>query len=180
MVDFTASWISQAAHGVESNVQQCNILFPDRADKDRVYDQYMRHFTKDSITEGEKTALQRDLWGLDEWEADQIAAETGKKTQRFFGVTQNIDECINETCAITRTVTPKGTESFELPKLAEQPEGLDMRRRDRWSALMLANYAAKIYSGTGHRVASTIGPNPGSRGGSYTNRGARRKGSVGY
>ena len=55
-----------------------------------------------------------------------------------------------------------------------------MRRRDRWSALMLANYAAKVYSGTGHRVASTIGPNPGLRGGSYTNRGARRKGSAAY
>lgn len=184
MVDFTASWISQAAHGVEANVQQCHILFPDnRVDPHRIYEQYMRHFQKDTVTEGEKTALQRDLWGLDEWEADAIAAQTGKKTQRFFGVTQQIDECINETCAIMRTVTPKGTESFELPKLAEQPEGLDMRRRDRWSALMLANYAAKIDGGTGHKVSGSIGRSPGQSsrsGGSYTNRGARRKGSVGY
>jgi hypothetical protein len=185
IVDFTPSWISQAAHGVESNIQQCNILFPHRADPHKIYDQYMRHFSKDSVTEGEKAFLQRDLWGVDDWEAEQIAAETGEKTQRSFGVTQNIEECINETCAIVRTVTPKGTESFELPKLAEQPEGLDMRRRDRWSALMLANYAAKVYLGTGHQPKSSVGTSTGTRRngggrGSYTSRGVRRKGSVSY
>lgn len=180
MVDFTNAWISQAAHGVESNIQQCYVLFPDRADPDKVYDQYMRHFSKDAVTEGEKEALQRDLWGLDEWEADQITAATGKKTQRTFGVTQNIEECINETCAIVRMVSPKGTESFELPKLAEQPEGLDMRRRDRWSALMLANYAAKVYMGTGHKTKSSTPPGVNNHRGSYTTRNVRRKGSVSY
>lgn len=182
MVDFTPSWISQAAHGVESNIQQCHILFPDRVDMDKVYDQYMRHFGKSNVTDGEKEALERDAWGVDDWEADQIAAETGQKTQRSFGVMQNIDECINETCAITRTVTPKGTESFELPKLAEQPEGLDMRRRDRWSALMLANYAAKVYLGTGHRAKSSAGMSSGTarRRRGYSNTGVRRRGSVSY
>ncbi|MCI0557953.1 MAG: terminase family protein, partial [Nitrososphaera sp.] len=42
MVDFTSSWISQAAHGVEADIEQGNILFPYRADADRVYDQYMK------------------------------------------------------------------------------------------------------------------------------------------
>lgn len=181
MVDFTNAWISQAAHGVEAAVQQCNILFPNRGDAEKVYDQYMRHFSKQSITETEKELLQRDLWGIDDWEADQISAETGVKTQRAFGVTQNIEECINETCAIARMVSPKGTESFELPKLAEQPEGLDMRRRDRWSALMLANYAAKVYMGTGHIPKSGAGITPSMRrAGSLTNRGARGRGSVRY
>lgn len=181
MVDFTPAWISQAAHGVEANIQQCHILFPDRADSDKVYDQYMRHFRKDGITEGEKEALQCDLWGLDDWEADQMSAQKGQKVTRSFGVMQHIDECINETCAIIRTVSPKGTESFELPKLAEQPEGLDMRRRDRWSALMLANYAAKVYLGTGHQPKSSYGISTGvRRGGGYTSRGIRRRGSVQY
>jgi len=181
MVDFTPSWISQAAHGIEASVQQCHIMFPDRADADRIYDQYMRHFSKNSVTEGEKEALQRDLWGVDDWEAEQLEAITGEKTQRSFGIMQNIDECINETCAITRTVTPKGNESFELPKLAEQPEGLDMRRRDRWSALMLANYAAKVYMGTGHTPKTGLGITPSmTRQGSYTTRGVRRRGSVSY
>lgn len=181
MVDFTNSWISQAAHGVESNIQQCHILFPDRADVDKVYDQYMRHFAKNDITDGEKFALQQDLWGIDDWEAEQLSANTGEKVKRAFGVTQNIEECVNETCAIVRMVTPKGMESFELPKLAEQPEGLDMRRRDRWSALMLANYAAKVYMGTGHTPKSSVGMTPAMRRqGGLTSRGARGKGSVRY
>ena len=181
MVDFTTTWISQAAHGVESNVQQCHILFPDRANDQNVYDQYMRHFNLSEIKEGEKAMLQRDLWGVDEWEAEQITKESGKKAQRVLGVMQNIDECINETCAINRVVSPKGNESFELPKLSEQPEGLDMRRRDRWSALMLANYAAKVYLGTGHKSKGTIGVSTGSRHKStYTSRGPRGRGQVRY
>jgi uncharacterized protein YfeS len=179
LVDFSPAWISQAAHGVEANIQQCHILFPNRGDIEKVCNQYMRHFQKQDITEGEKEALQRDLWGMDDWEAAQISETTGKKAQRTFGVMQEIDECINETCAIMRMVTPKGTETFELPKLAEQPEGLDMRRRDRWSALMLANYAAKVYMGTGHSPKTPAGITPSMRRrGSYTNRGARGRGSV--
>jgi hypothetical protein len=46
-------------------------------------------------------------------------------------------------------VTPKGNESFELPKLSDQVEGLDIRRRDRYSALLLAAYAARTKLGTG-------------------------------
>lgn len=182
MVNFTTSWISQAAHGVESNVQQCHILFPDRGDIDKVCNQYINHFACETVGEGLREQLQQDLWGVDEWEADQISVQTGIKTQRSFGVTQNIDECINETCAITRMVTPKGTESFELPKLAEQPEGLDMRRRDRWSALMLVNYAAKVYLGTGHKSTGTIGNSPGnvSRKMNYTSRGTNRRGSCSW
>lgn len=182
MVNFTTAWISQAAHGVESNVQQCHILFPDRGDDNKVYDQYMRHFSVESINDGVREQLQQDLWGVDEWEAEQIADRTGEKTKRLYGVMQNIDECINETCAISRTVSTKGTESFELPKLAEQPEGLDMRRRDRWSALMLVNYAAKVLMGTGHTVKSLPGTSPElkSRNSSYTGRGARKRGSVAY
>lgn len=183
MVDFTPVWISQAAHNVESNIQQGHILFPDRAIEERVYEQYMKHFGLQEIREGEKEMLQADLWGIDEWEAEQISKETGKKTQRMFGVMQNIDECINETCAINRVVSIKGSENFELPKLSEQPEGLDMRRRDRWSALMLANYAAKVYLGTGHKTKNQPGTSTGTRYNNrqtYTNRGSRGRGSVRY
>jgi hypothetical protein len=175
MVDFTPSWISQAAHAVSANIEQANVLFADRGYAEAVYDQYLRHFSKQTINESEKVFLQRDLWGMDEWEAEQV----GPGIKPTFGVQQNIDECINETCAIMRMVSPKGTESFELPKLAEQPEGLDMRRRDRWSALMLANYAAKVYMGTGHKTSNSPGLATGT-GRNYTNRGVRRRGSVSY
>ena len=144
MVNFTA-WSSSAAHALAASIEKCNLLFPYKANADEAYNQYMRHFGLDQVSESVKIKLQEDLWGVDDWEAELV---NGKPK---LGVMQHIDECINETCAIVREVSPKGSESFELPSLAEQPEGLDMRRRDRWSALMLANYAAKVYQGHGHR-----------------------------
>lgn len=181
LVDFTPNWISQAAHGVEADIEQANILFPHRADAEVAYEQYMKHFGTNSVSDLEKTKIQQDLWGMDDWEAEQATAQMGEKVVPTYGVMQNIDECLNETCAITRTVSPKGTESFELPKLAEQPEGLDMRRRDRWSALMLANYAAKVHMGTGHKPKGGMpGVQPGRPRSTYTSRGSRGRGSVRY
>jgi len=175
MVDFTPAWISQAAHGVEADIEQCNILFPDSGDDISVFQQYQAHFGLDKISDREKAMLQEDLWGLDVWEAEQ----NGRKP--FLGIAQHITECTNETCAIMKSITPGGVERFDLPKMSEQPEGLDMRRRDRWSALMLANYAAKVYLGTGHRpkLKGGMAANE-SRNRGYTNRGPRHRGSVMY
>jgi hypothetical protein len=185
MVDFTTNWISKAAHDIEASIQQRNVLFPHRADELRVYDQYMRHFQKQILSEAEKEALQADLWGVDDWDADRISKQYGEKVAPHYGVMQHIEECVNETCAIVRVVSPKGTESFDLPKLAEQPDGLDMRRRDRWSALMLANYAAKIYMGSGHsrtnRTQDAIGDRlRKSAAGGYRGGGVGRRGNVLY
>jgi hypothetical protein len=58
---------------------------------------------------------------------------------------------LDETCAIELSVTENGTERFGLPKLDDQPEGLDVRRRDRYSALLLAAYAARKTYGTGFK-----------------------------
>src|SRR6185436_2756858 len=179
MVDFTTTWISQSAHGVASDVEQCNILFPHRADDARVYEQYSRHFGLSEVSEIEKERLQQDLWGLDDWDAERATKIYGEKFTPRLGIMQHINECINEMCAIVRQVSAKGSESFDLPKLSEQPEGLDMRRRDRWSALMLANYAAKVYMGTGHRPKQGLPQTRTSAKRGYTSQ-SRRRGSVGY
>jgi hypothetical protein len=170
MVNFT-SWSAPAAHALAAAIEQSNLLFPYKAIAEEGYNQYMRHFAVDKLSETVKIKLQEDLWGVDDWEADLI---NGKPK---LGLMQHIDECINETCAIVRDVTPTGNERFELPKLSEQPEGLDMRRRDRWSALMLANYAAKVYMGHGHRPQASI---PGSPTGGRIKRarGIRRSGGA--
>lgn len=175
MVDFAPTWISQSAHAVEADIEQCNILFPHAGDDFSVFQQYMSHFGLDKITEIEKIKLQEDLWGIDVWEAEQ------ESRKPIMGIMQHITECTNETCAIIRTVTPGGVERFDLPKLAEQSEGLDMRRRDRWSALMLANYAAKVYMGTGHKPKSWTGRSSSeTRPKGYTGRGPQRRGSAFY
>jgi hypothetical protein len=185
MVDFTTAWISKAAHDVAASVEQRNILFPHRAEQTYAYDQYMRHFDKHDMGDSEKEALQADLWGVDDWDAERMSKQYKTKIRPRIGMMQHIEECINETCAIVRNVSLKGTESFELPKLSEQPEGLDMRRRDRWSALMLANFAAKTYLGSGHgstnRTHDAIGKRArNSIGSGYAGGGVGRRGSTLY
>lgn len=171
MVNFT-SWSSPAAHALASAIEQCNLLFPYKALEEEAFHQYMRHFVVNEVSETVKMKLQEDLWGIDDWEAELV---NGKPV---LGVMQHIDECINETCAIIREVTPTGNERFELPKLSEQPEGMDMRRRDRWSALMLANYAAKVYQGHGHKPTASM---PGNSFGISTKaRGVQKRGGAAW
>jgi hypothetical protein len=173
MVNFT-SWSSPAAHALASAIEQTNLMFPYKAFAEEAYSQYMRHFVVDRLSEPAKIKLQEDLWGVDDWEADLV---NGKPK---LGIMQHIDECINETCAIERAVTPNGNERFELPKLSEQSEGLDMRRRDRWSALMLANYAAKVYQGHGHRPQANVPGNIGGASGRRRAKGIQKRGGAAW
>ena len=179
MVNFSPAWISSAAHGLEANIQHKKLLFPHKGDDQLARMQYERHFSEPVGNLDESgfnpiiELLQQDLWGIDEWESSEPK----------MGITQQISEMINEMCAIVRTVTPGGVEQFNLPKLSEQPEGLDMRRRDRWSALMLANYAAKTFMGHGHEYKNTVGGRSQSK--SLRMPGpnrpsVRRRGSVAY
>lgn len=172
LVNFSGNWTSTAAHGLEAAVQQSKLMFPERGDLESAISQYMLHFGVHEIDEHVREKIAQDLWGVDEWESGGV---------RELGITEHVTECINETCAIVRKVTPGGTEQFDLPKLSEQPEGLDMRRRDRFSALMLANYAAKVYMGQGHKTSNL--PGTGAGGGQKrrpVGRRFRRKGSVAY
>lgn len=182
VVNFGGNWTVDAAHSLAASIQQNNLLFPYKVDEQDIYNQYVRHFKSDSIDDQVKEFLCQDVWGIDEWEAGEISSKAGVKHGAVLGVKQHIDECINETCAILRTVTPGGVERFELPAMIDQPEGLDMRRRDRFSALMLANYASKVYQGSLHKVNVIPGlsPNIRNKNTSYTRRGPRRKGSVTY
>lgn len=172
LVDFHPAWISEAAHGLENDIIHCNILFPYKGDDDEVIRQYCKHFNSyDKITENIKEAIKIDLWGIDDYDAEQL------KTKPKLGIFNEINECTNETCAIVREVTPKGVESFVLPSISEQPEGLDMRRRDRFSALMLANYAAKVWLTKGRLPKMVNGMIPGA---SLTRSNVRRRGRVAF
>lgn len=183
LVNFSPNWISTAAHGLEANVQQQLMLFPYKGDDSLVRMQYERHFQEEVGEVDEQgmnpaiELLQQDLWGVDDWEADE------RGVVPKMGIAQQLDEMVNEVCAISRNVTPGGVEQFTLPKLSEQPEGLDMRRRDRWSALMLANYAAKTFMGHGHKHTNSPGVSTGrtnTRGQGPNRNNVRRRGNCAY
>lgn len=150
LVNFSSATV-EMAHGLEANIRNQYLLFPYKGDDELVRQQYTRHFQLErALTRDEIEALNDDLWGED-------TEEVKDEGQRHIGAFEEINETTNEVCAIVRDVTPGGVERFVLPNLVDQPEGLDMRRRDRFSALMLANYAAKVHMGHGHRTKSVPG-----------------------
>ena len=175
MVNFAGNWTPEAAHGLEAAINQKNLLFPSTAgaSDSQTIKQYLRYYNVQNISEIEKLRLSKELWGIDDWEAQENGEESS------VGVFNNINECINETCAIMKETTEGGTERFILPRLADQPEGLDMRRRDRFSALMLANFAAKCLQGHGNVMPNPVGTSSGHRR-SLTRRRFNRRGSVAF
>lgn len=174
LVNFTTG-TAELAHDLESAINQRQLLFPYKVDDALIKDQYIRHFDLDrQLTEEEFSRLLVDAWGEDE--------EKATVGERKMGVFEELNEMTNEVCAIVRDVTPGGVERFILPNMSDQPEGLDMRRRDRFSALMLANYAAKVHSGHGHRPSNIPGINPADKkpNSLYGRRLSRGRGNVRY
>jgi hypothetical protein len=174
LVNFTSATVD-IAHDLEAAVSNRSILFPYKVDDTLVREQYSRHFKIDRpLNAQEIERLNEDAWGKD--------PEAKDTSDRSMGTFEEINEMINEVCAIVRDVTPGGVERFVLPNLNEQSEGLDMRRRDRFSALLLANYAAKVYSGHGHRPSNLPGQAAGMERKTrlYRHRPLRGRGTVRY
>lgn len=56
-----------------------------------------------------------------------------------------MDEQINEMCMITVTATKTGVQHFDLPEIQTEASINLVQRKDRYSALLLASYAARSY-----------------------------------
>lgn len=63
-----------------------------------------------------------------------------------------IDEQINEMCMITVTATKTGIQHFDLPEIQTEASITNVQRKDRYSALLLAAYAARTYMVEGQRT----------------------------
>lgn len=171
LVNFT-TWTPKAAHSLEACIHQQRLLFPGPPNgTDSIVRQYQRYSGVESVSADLREELARTLWGAEEW-------EVGGRDGRRIGVFEHINECINETCNIVKEVTANGVERFILPKLQNQPEGLDMRRRDRFSALLLANYAADVYQGHGHTRHSVTPGDAGTSRRPMGGSGFKRRGSA--
>ncbi len=158
LVNFT-SWSKDANYSLQSAITNGLIFFPYKGDDALVLSQ-LRRFLNRAPNNLEEEQMFDLLWGIDEETLD--AQKKSKRPEEKIGLFNHIMECINEACAIVRDVTPGGTERFELPKMSEQPEGLDLRRRDRYSALLLAHYAARRFRGHGPKPANNPGMVPGA------------------
>lgn len=181
MVNFH-TWAAPANHAMKSDIILKKLLFPGRVDDDTIM------LKQGMIVNGKPFDLDepKDVQLMEHLNDLLYGTETDDGDVITLGNYKEMMSMVDETCTIIQTVTEKGTETFGLPKLADQAEGLDVRRRDRYSALLLASYAARQVMGTGfERISNTMGGSPnmilGDR--SHGTRGYRpmqRRGGVVY
>ena len=184
MVNFH-TWAAPANHAMKSDIILKRLLFPGRLDEDEVFEQQAKRVKADGTPFD--TDDPEDIEWL-EYLTDLLhGTENDQGDILTFGAYKEMGLLVDELCTIVQTVTEKGTEQFGLPKLSDQPEGLDVRRRDRYSALLLAAHAARQVAGHGHErgYGSVFGGTPQSilnnapaRRGGYSP--MRRKGGVVY
>lgn len=113
MVNFSSAWISEANHSLKKDITDQRLLFP-------YYD------TTSLILDGGMSMDDRE-----------------KTYDTLEDVFDEIEELKDELMTIVCTLTPSGKEKFDTPeqKLANGKKG--RQRKDRYSALLLANMAAR-------------------------------------
>lgn len=183
MVNFH-TWSAPANHAMRSDIVLKKLMFPGRVDDDVIMHRHAM-LLKGTPFDHE---LPQDAMVMDHLNDLLYGTENDDGEVVTMGVWRETQAMIDETCTIVMTVTEKGSETFGLPRLSEQAEGLDIRRRDRYSALLLAAYAARQVMGHGHqRVTQTLGGSPNMilrdmpshrSGGHYTP--MRKKGGIAY
>lgn len=144
MFQWSNQWISEAVYAMHAEFRHRRLLLPHRVDEENILNQYAIYHNKklNSISKSEKEWIFSELYG-------EINDDGDKKS---LGVWDNIQEMVTETCSIVKKVTDNGTETFILPPLsAQEKQGklTDKRRRDRYSALLLAAYGARVLRGHG-------------------------------
>jgi len=137
VVKWSSSWIALNAPALQGDIHHHRLLFPIHPVVEDLYRQYERRALceKRKINDDEKRVINQMTFGKETDDFEIIEA----------GAWDNLQAMIDETCAIERVVTQGGVEKFELPSVGDQPDGMDIRRRDRFSALVLAAYAGRIY-----------------------------------
>ena len=146
MVNFH-TWSAPANHAMKSDIIMKNLLFPGRLDDDLV----MQKHAKRLLDVPEFDYEDHEHVECAEHISDLLyGTETNDGEVITMGSYREVGELVSELTTIVQTVTEKGSESFGLQKLSDQPDGLDVRRRDRYSALLLAAHAARVIRGHGH------------------------------
>lgn len=152
------TWGVPANHSMKADIILKRLIFPKRLDDDVIMHNHsmLLHGRPLDLTISEDVRLYEHindlLYGTESSEGEVVT----------HGAYREFNFMVDELCTIIQSVTEKGTETFGLPRLSDQPEGLDIRRRDRYSALLLASHAARGIIGHGHNLYRPVmGGSPG-------------------
>lgn len=144
MFQWSNQWIQEAVYAMHTEFRHKQLLLPYKADIDIALNQYATYYKKkvSALSTSEKEWVFSELYG-------EVTSDGDRKS---LGIYENIKEMENEICAIVKKVTENGTETFILPPLSSQEKVgklTDKRRRDRYSALLLAAFGARTIRGHG-------------------------------
>ena len=145
----TSNWIRQANELLQANFDHRRIYFASRAIDDFYTKQKRQSIPIDSLKFLRTTE-----------ESKQTAAA---KMIDFIEHQSDMIELTKNECALVQiTTTAQGTQTFDLPPNLRRQTGPDKARKDSYSALVLANWMAKVYldsqSQTAEDVVETFEP----------------------
>ena len=128
----TSNWIRQANELLQANFDHRRIAFASRAIDD--------YYTKQKS----KRIPIQDIKFLRTSEESKQSA--GAKMIDFIEHQSDMIELTKNECALIQiTTTSQGTQTFDLPANLRRQTGPDKARKDSYSALVLANWMAKIH-----------------------------------
>lgn len=121
MISFSsADWIYHANHDLKSDLENKFVLFPS--------------FNAATLVE----SLHKDKMSEESGEYDMH--------DNYEKVTGEIEELKNELTTIEHTKTPSGRDHFDVPKIRGVNSRKGKLRKDRYSALLMANACGRLYN----------------------------------
>ena len=140
----TSNWIRQANELLQANFDHHRLYFGSRA----IDDSYMRQRRK-NIPIADIKFLRA---------AEELKQSPAAKMIDFIEHQSDMIDLTKNECALIQiTTTAQGTQTFDLPPNLRRQTGPDKARKDSYSALVLANWMAKVYlDAQEHKVEDVI------------------------
>lgn len=139
----TSNWIRQANELLQANFDHRRIHFASRA-------------IDDSYTKQKNKSI--PILNLKFLRTSEESKQTaGAKMIDFIEHQSDMLELTKNECALVQiTTTAQGTQTFDLPSNLRRQTGPDKARKDSYSALVLANWMAKVYFDSKSQPAENV------------------------
>jgi hypothetical protein len=128
----TSSWIRQGNELLQANFDHRRIMFASQAIDDNYTAQKNKNIPIEEIRFLRASEIEKQSLGAKQIDFIEHQADMMNMTK-------------NECALIQITTTSQGTQTFDLPSNLRRQTGPDKARKDSYSALVLANWMAKIY-----------------------------------
>lgn len=143
----TSQWIRTANELMQANLDNKKIYFASMAMDEEFRRQTKKNIGISNLKYKRKSAEEESIENVD-WDTSEGSVSDTKNKALMIDFLEHLHDTIQLTktqlAMIVPTTTIQGTQSFDLPKNVKG-SGRDRARKDSYSAILLANWAVKIY-----------------------------------